>query len=160
MSSGRLVHSTTTGTPAFVGSWSRGTARRSIVRAGRAPVRCGNASAATCRSCAAACPRARPGFILFVQTFGALVNFNPHVHALVADGVFEASGRFIPLPPIPEALLAERLRREVLRLLVRREAIPPQLAGQMLAWRHSGFSVHNQVRVAAGDAEDRKSLAG
>jgi hypothetical protein len=107
----------------------------------------------------AALPRARPGFILFVQTFGDLVNFNPHVHALVADGVFEASGRFIPLPPIPEALLGERLRREVLGLLVRREAILPPLAGQMLAWRHSGFTVHNQVRVAAGDAEGRKSLA-
>jgi hypothetical protein len=38
----------------------------------------------------AALPRARPGFILFVQTFGDLVNFNSHVHALVADGVFEA----------------------------------------------------------------------
>ena len=105
-------------------------------------------------------PRARPGFILFVQTFGDLVNFNPHVHALVADGVFDASGRFIPLPPVPEALLAERLRREVLALLVRREAILPPLAGQMLAWCHSGFSVHNQVRVAAGDAEGRRSLAG
>jgi len=105
-------------------------------------------------------PRARPGFILFVQTFGDLANFNPHVHALVADGVFDASGCFIQLPPIPEALLAERLRREVLGLLVRREVILPPLAGQMLAWRHSGFSVHNQVRVAAGDAEGRKSLAG
>ena len=104
--------------------------------------------------------RARPGFILFVQTFGDLVNFNPHVHALVADGVFEASGRFIPLPPIPEALLAERLRREVIRLLIRTQVIHPPLAGQMLAWRHSGFTVHNQVRVAAGDAEGRKSLAG
>ncbi|TAK82394.1 MAG: hypothetical protein EPO20_22265 [Betaproteobacteria bacterium] len=58
----------------------------------------------------AAVPRARPGFILFVQTFGNLVNFNPHVHALVADGVFEASRRFIPLRLIPQALLAERLR--------------------------------------------------
>src|SRR3989442_6238056 len=44
----------------------------------------------------------------------------------------------------------ERLRREMLGLLVRREAILPPLAGQMLAWRHSGFTVHNQVRVAAG----------
>ncbi len=105
-------------------------------------------------------PRARPGFILFVQTFGDLANFNPHVHALVADGVFEASGRFIPLPPIPEALLAERLRREVLGFLVRRGVIFAPLAGQMLALRHSGFSVHNQVRVASGDAEGRKSLAG
>ncbi len=105
-------------------------------------------------------PSARPGFILFVQTFGDLVNFNPHVHALVADGVFEASGRFIPLPPVPEELLVERLRRETIRLLVRRELIRPPLAKQMLAWRHSGFTVHNQVRVGAGDAEGRKSLAG
>jgi hypothetical protein len=71
----------------------------------------------------AAVPRARPGFILFVQTVGNLVNFNPHVHALVADGFFEASGRFIPLPPIPETPLAEQLRRGVLALVVRREVI-------------------------------------
>lgn len=108
----------------------------------------------------AAGPGGQPGFILFVQAFGDLVNFNPHVHALVADGVFEASGRFVALPPVPETLLAERLRRAVLGLLVRREAIDPALAGQMLSWRHSGFSVHNRVRVAAGDAEGRKSLAG
>jgi len=50
------------------------------------------------------------------------------VHALVADGVFEASGRFLPLPPIPEPLLAERLRRDVLRLFVRRQVISPALA--------------------------------
>ena len=30
----------------------------------------------------------------------------------------------------------------------------------MLAWRHGGFSVHNEVRVAAADAEGRKKLAG
>ncbi len=48
----------------------------------------------------------------------------------------------------------------MLGLLVRREAIDPALAGQMLSWSHSGFSVHNRVRVAAGDAEGRKSLAG
>jgi hypothetical protein len=52
------------------------------------------------------------------------------------------------------------LRRDVLDLFVRRGVIPPSLARQLLAWRHSGFSVHNRVRVAAGDAEGRKSLAG
>jgi hypothetical protein len=30
----------------------------------------------------------------------------------------------------------------------------------MLGWRYSGFSVHNQLRVAADDAEGRKKLAG
>jgi hypothetical protein len=105
-------------------------------------------------------PRACPGFILFVQTFGDLVNFNPHVHAFVADGVFEATGRFVALPPVPEALLAERLRRAVLALLARKDVIPRTLAAQMLAWQHSGFTVHNQVRVGSDDAEGRKSLAG
>jgi hypothetical protein len=30
----------------------------------------------------------------------------------------------------------------------------------MPGWRHSGFSTHNEVRVAAEDAEGRKKLAG
>ena len=30
----------------------------------------------------------------------------------------------------------------------------------MLGWRHSGFSAHNEVRVAAEDDEGRKKLAG
>lgn len=29
----------------------------------------------------------------------------------------------------------------------------------MLAWRHSGFTAHNRVRVGAGDVEGRKALA-
>ena len=48
---------------------------------------------------------ARPGLILFVQSFGNLANFNPHVHVLAADGGFRADGAFVPLPPIPEVLL-------------------------------------------------------
>ncbi len=34
---------------------------------------------------AEAAPGARPGLILFVQTFGDLANFNPHLHVLAAD---------------------------------------------------------------------------
>ena len=30
----------------------------------------------------------------------------------------------------------------------------------MLAWRHGGFSAHNEVRVPAEDAEGPKKLAG
>jgi len=30
----------------------------------------------------------------------------------------------------------------------------------MLAWRHGGFSAHNEVSVAAEDVEGRKNLAG
>jgi hypothetical protein len=59
-------------------------------------------------------PDGQPGFILFVQTFGDLIAFHPHIHALVTDGVFHANGVFRVLPPIPAELLEQQLRRAVL----------------------------------------------
>ena len=109
----------------------------------------------------AAAPDARPGLILFVQTFGDLANFNPHLHVLAADGVFGAEGRFIALPAVPEALLAEGFRRAVLAFLTANDAISEELCAKMLGWRHcGGFSAHNQVRVATEDREGRMKLAG
>jgi hypothetical protein len=58
-------------------------------------------------------PGAKPGLTLFVQTFGGLVNFNPHLHVLAAVGAFLADGRFAALPPVPGALFAEGFRRAV-----------------------------------------------
>jgi hypothetical protein len=56
-----------------------------------------------CSMCAGLHPRAAsrrwPGIILFVQTFGDLVNFNPHIHVLAADGAFDVDGGFRVLPP-------------------------------------------------------------
>jgi len=105
-------------------------------------------------------PGARPAFIEFVQTFGDLVNFHPHVHVLAADGVFGVDGSFVELPPIPEALLEGGFRRAVLDFLVEERAISEELRNRTLGWRYSGFSVHNHVRVAVEDAEGRRKLAG
>jgi Putative transposase len=66
----------------------------------------------------------------------------------------------IILPPIPEALLEGGFRRAVLAFLVEKRAVSEELRARMLGWRYSGFSVHNQVRVAADDTEGRKKLAG
>ena len=104
-------------------------------------------------------PRGKLGFMLYIQTFGDLVTFNPHVHALVADGVFYPSGSFRVLPPIPEDVLREGLRHRLLEFLCNEAGFDPELAQRMLQWRHSGFSVHNQIRVKANDAEGRKQLA-
>ena len=103
--------------------------------------------------------KGRPGLILFVQTFGDLLTFNPHIHVLAADGAFRADGVFVVLPAIPVKLLERGFRSEVLKLLVAERAIGERLSASMLAWRHSGFSVHNGVRVAPGDTEGRKKLA-
>ncbi len=90
-------------------------------------------------------PGARPGLILFVQTFGDLANFNPHVHVLAADGAFLPDGTFVPLPGVPEGLLAEGFRRAVLAFLAQNDAISEALHAKLLGWRYSGFSAHNQV---------------
>ena len=88
-----------------------------------------------------------------MPTFGGLLTFNPHIHVLAADGVFRADGVFVVLPAIPVKLLEQGFRCEVLKLLVAEGAIGERLSASMLAWRHSGFSVHNGVRAAAGDTK-------
>ena len=85
---------------------------------------------------AAALPGGRPALIVFVQTFGDLVNFNPHLHVLAADGAFLPNGRFVALPRVPASLLAEGFRRAVLDFLVENEALSRELRARMLAWRH------------------------
>ncbi len=47
----------------------------------------------------------------------------------------------------------------MLDFLVENEALSEALRSRMLAWRHGGFSVHNEVSVAPEDAEGRKKLA-
>ena len=108
---------------------------------------------------ASARPGAWPGIILFVQTFGDLVNFNPHIHVLAADGAFDADGGFTVPPPVPRKVLEPWFRAEVLALLRREGLVSVALAEKMLAWRHTGFSAHNSVRVRASDAAGRRRLA-
>jgi hypothetical protein len=62
-------------------------------------------------------PHGQPAFVLYVKTFGDLVTFNPHIHALVANGVFLPSGTFQVLPALPENTLCEALRHNVLAFL-------------------------------------------
>jgi hypothetical protein len=103
--------------------------------------------------------RGRPGFILFVQTFGDLVNFHPHIHVLAADGVFAPGGVFRVLPSLPLAALEQAFREAVIEYLVKEGAIGEALAHQLLQWRYSGFSLDASVRIAADDAPGRRQLA-
>ncbi|MGH8196278.1 MAG: transposase [Woeseiaceae bacterium] len=88
-------------------------------------------------------PQGQPAFILYVQTFGDLVTLNPHIHALVVDGVFLPSGTFRVLPPLPETALCDALRHKVLDFLSAEGVLAADLTERMLGRRHSGFSVHN-----------------
>jgi hypothetical protein len=46
-----------------------------------------------------------------------------------------------------DSWLAEILARKVLANLVRKERLSPEWVEQLLAWRHTRFSVHSRVRA-------------
>jgi hypothetical protein len=43
-------------------------------------------------------PEGVPGIVMAIDTFGEYLDFHPHVHALVADGLFARSGVFYVMP--------------------------------------------------------------
>ena len=96
-------------------------------------------------------PLGVPSVVASVQTFGSLVNFHPHLHLLVTDGVFRPDGTFIHLGFHQIEVLTEAFRRALLRAFVREELLTEHDARSMLEWPHSGFHVHNAVLLEADD---------
>ena len=66
---------------------------------------------------------------------------------LVTDGGFRPNGSFRQLPRFNSRHLERLFQAEVLRMLVNKGLIGEETVRNLLAWRHSGFSVHGAVRV-------------
>ena len=103
-------------------------------------------------------PKAVPGIIIAIQTYGDLVNFHPHLHALVPDGVFTPSGWFVAFPKIDLSALERLFRHRVLQMLLRERRIDDTVIRTLLGWRHSGFSLHNEVKIGSYDLEGRRAV--
>lgn len=94
-----------------------------------------------------------------MQTFGDLVTFYPHIHALVADVVFSPSAssecchRFHPNCS-PNDCTEQRWP-----VWLRKGLITDDFAAKLLRWEHSGSLVDNQVHVPSDDAQGRRQLA-
>lgn len=100
-----------------------------------------------------------PGCIIAVQTFGELLNFNPHLHILATDGCFYDDGRFMSgITPNPDDLNAA-FAAEVLDMLKKNNKINGAVINNMLSWEHSGFSVYCGNRVDSQDAESAERLS-
>jgi hypothetical protein len=72
--------------------------------------------------------------IIAFQTFGDLVNFHPHLHAVATDGTFQSTGRFHVLPKVDLERLEELFRHRVLKLLQREGCIDEPLIRKLLGW--------------------------
>jgi len=100
-----------------------------------------------------------PGMVAGIQTFGELVNFHPHIHAIATDGAFTPDGTFLCLPRIDKQLLLTAWQNKVLELFVAVGKIDPETVDQMRSWPHSGFSVDDSVYLVPGDTAGLRRLA-
>jgi hypothetical protein len=97
---------------------------------------------------------AQPGFVLALHTAGQALQFHPHYHVLVADGLWAPDGGLHACRWAPEEILAA-FRKSVLASLVARHLLDPESARRMLEWPlpRSGFSVHVGEPVPGHDRE-------
>jgi hypothetical protein len=103
--------------------------------------------------------RARPGMVAVVQTATDLLEWSPHVHALVSRGGWRRDGTWVPVPFV-ETSSAELLFRHKVIVLLRDEGLlSDERIELLLSWRHTGFSVHSTVTVEPGDAAGTERLA-
>ncbi|MCB1134148.1 MAG: transposase, partial [Verrucomicrobiae bacterium] len=85
--------------------------------------------------------------------FGDYLVFHPHLHVLAATGLYDREGIFHELPVEGIEPLAELFRHRFLAVLRAEKLISEKKLRQLLAWKHSGFSLDagtRPVRTAVG----------
>ena len=91
------------------------------------------------------------------QTFGDMLRWKPHFHAIVLESGFDDEGIFCHLPFSGLDSMIEVFCRGVIGMLMNRGLLKEDLAENLLSWRHSGFSIVNSVRIF--DDQTRGNLA-
>jgi hypothetical protein len=102
----------------------------------------------------------KPGTVTAIQTFGDYGRWHPHLHLLVADGLFMPNGSFHVMSEIDLKPFQELFRVAVLKMLKKEGKIDDDFIRIIMRWRHvSGFNIHNGVKVDRKDEEGREALA-
>ena len=104
-------------------------------------------------------PGLRPGMVSVVHTHGDMLGWHPHVHAIASRGGWAADGSFTPVPFVDATGAEQLFGHQVITLLRDEGLLTEERIELLLSWRHSGFSAHNAVRIAAGDAASIERLA-
>jgi hypothetical protein len=106
-----------------------------------------------------AMPAGVPGVVMTIHTFGEYLDFHPHLHAIVADGLFGEDGSFHTAPTRDLRPLEKLFRARLLRMLVEKGRLPPERAEMLRKWKHSGFSLWRSRRIAPDKKDHAERLA-
>jgi len=101
----------------------------------------------------------RPAMVAVIQTFSYSLLFNPHIHALVARGVWTAAGQWLPVPYIDPHAAELLFRHKVFKILKKHDLISDERIKLLMSWKNTGFSVDNSVTVYPSDQQGLERLA-
>jgi hypothetical protein len=95
------------------------------------------------------------GAISFIQYFGNTLNYHPHFHLVVADGIFSDEQGLLfheaTLTPDDVEDTQEHIQRRVLRYFYKRGFFDKDEVEKMLAYENSGFSLNANVKIESFD---------
>jgi hypothetical protein len=74
--------------------------------------------------------------VIAYASAGEFARFNPHLHAIVLEGGFDPSGRFVHIPQLDLARLSQYFRASMVAFFFKRQLIDERLAHNMLQWDH------------------------
>jgi hypothetical protein len=104
-------------------------------------------------------PKAVPGGIVAIQTFGDMLGFHPHLHILVSDGCFHENGIFSVSPKVDTRTIEQIFRHNVLKMLLAKGKIMPDMIALLDKWRHTGFNVYVGSRILPRQEKSMENLA-
>jgi hypothetical protein len=104
-------------------------------------------------------PEGHPGIVMAIHTFGDYLDFHPHLHALVAEGLFVQGRLFHVMPQVSLKPLEKLFQAKIIAFLVKKGLLPPERARMLQSWKHSGFNVYRSRRVQPDEREDLERLA-
>jgi hypothetical protein len=85
--------------------------------------------------------------------------FNPHIHALVARGVWTADGQWLPVPYVDPHAAELLFRHKIFKILKKHGLLSDERIELLMSWRHTGFSIDNSVTVYPSDEQGLERLA-
>lgn len=99
-----------------------------------------------------------PGAVMSIQTFGELIHWHPHIHALITDGSFSIDGSFRALPSLAVEPFRKLFEHYIFSMLRDADLITADTIASMQSWQHSGFSIHKDVGFDAGNTDGLETI--
>lgn len=116
----------------------------------------------TLTACSPTVPNPQIGAISFIQHFGNSLNYHPHFHIIVADGIFssESGLEFHEATLTQDDILdtQEAIQKRVLRYFRKLKFFDKDEIEKMLSYENTGFSLDAKVRIESWDKDGLERL--